>query len=119
MRRFLIVPAALALLLAGCPGPHSGAGAGQTVSGAEAHRLVVSGALLLDVRSAEEFASGHAAGAQNIPVDELESRMSELPRGHTVVTYCRSGARSRRAARTLRAAGFEVRDLGTLDAWDR
>lgn len=93
-------------------------GAGD-VSGAEARRQVEAGALLLDVRTPEEFAAGHLPGALNIPVQKLGDRMAELPaRDRPIVVYCRSGQRSRRAVRALREAGYvEVHDLGPMAAW--
>lgn len=45
--------------------------------------------LLLDVRPAVEYASGHLPGAVSIPIDELEARLAELPRDRRIVTYCR------------------------------
>lgn len=89
------------------------------VSGPEARRWVEAGALLVDVRTPEEFAAGHIAGAVNIPVQQLDRRMAELPaRDRPVVVYCRSGQRSRRAAHALREAGYaEVHDLGPMTAW--
>jgi len=82
--------------------------------------FVESGAahLLLDVRTPEEFASGHIAGAVNIPLDTLESRMSEVPKDQPVVVYCRSGNRSAQAADLLEEAGYSnIRDLGGITAW--
>ncbi len=64
---------------------------------ADAKAKVASGATLLDVRTRDEFASGHVKGALNIPVQELGQRLSEVPRG-AVVVYCRSGGRSASAA---------------------
>lgn len=87
------------------------------IDGAEAHRLVAEGAFLLDVRTPGEYAAGHAEGAVNIPVSELESRLGELPRDKTIISYCASGGRSRSAVALLRAEHFEVRDLRTLRAW--
>lgn len=88
-------------------------------SSAEAHRLVEAGALLLDVRTPEEFAGGHIQGAVNIPVQELERRMAEVgDRERAVVVYCRSGARSATAAAMLRDAGHRrVHDLGPMSRW--
>jgi rhodanese-related sulfurtransferase len=45
--------------------------------------------IVLDVRPADEYRAGHIAGARSIPLDELEARMRELPRGTEVVAYCR------------------------------
>ena len=61
---------------------------------------------LVDVRSAEEFAAGHLPGAINIPVDQLETRVSELKSGDEIVVYCLSGVRSARAIELLRGREF-------------
>jgi len=75
---------------------------------------------LLDVRTPEEFAGGHLDGAANINVQELQSRLSEIPRDQPVVLYCRSGNRSAQAAQMLQAAGFTgVYDLGGIIAWEQ
>ncbi len=74
--------------------------------------------LLVDVRTPEEFASGHIAGAVNIPVDELAQRLSEVPQDKPVVLYCRSGNRSGQAAQMLDQAGYtQIYDLGGIVAW--
>ena len=67
-------------------------GAGKSgVTSEDAHQLVKQGALLLDVRTAGEFSSGHLEGAVNIPVQELEARVSSLPvkKDAPIVVYCR------------------------------
>lgn len=97
-------------------------GCGTTTAGAEsggqrARAMVAAGATLVDVRTPGEYASGHVEGATNIPVDELEGRMSEIASDRPVVVYCRSGARSSRAAAALEARGYEVFDLGPMTAW--
>ena len=83
------------------------------------HReLVARGALLLDVRTPAEFQEAHLPTARNIPVQELPGRLHEV--GSTdrdVVVYCRSGGRSAAASAILRAAGYQVRDLGPISAW--
>ncbi len=63
--------------------------------------------LLLDVREPGEYASGHLAGAVNIPQAELSSRIDELPKDQPVVTVCLSGGRSYRSAQFLAQAGFD------------
>ncbi len=85
--------------------------------GNQARRLVAEGALLLDVRSPQEFAGGHLPGAVNVPVQELLFRMDEIGQGRKVVVYCRSGARSAVAAKLLQSEGHEVLDIGTMAAW--
>lgn len=45
--------------------------------------------IILDVRPQLEYKQGHIPGARSIPIEELESRLSELPRGWEIVAYCR------------------------------
>lgn len=73
---------------------------------------------LIDVRTPEEFASGHIEGAVNIPVEALAGRLSEVPSGQPIVLYCRSGNRSATAARMLADAGYTaIYDLGGVQRW--
>ncbi len=72
------------------------------------------GAVFVDVRSAAEFASGNAPGSINIPLNELPSRLVELPKGRDVVVFCASGSRSGMAKMMLKAKGFHnVHNAGT------
>lgn len=95
------------------------AGCATDVTGVEAHRLVERGALLLDVRSREEYAEGHIEGSTNLPVEELGRRTAEVgPKQRTVVVYCHSGARAGAAVVILHRAGFQsVRNMGTQQRW--
>jgi phage shock protein E len=77
---------------------------------------------VIDVRSPEEFAAGHIKGALNIPLDELEQRLGQLPKDQPVVTYCMmehpGDSRGERAAKQLGALGFEASVLeGGFPAW--
>jgi rhodanese-related sulfurtransferase len=75
-------------------------------------------AWLLDVREDDEWAAGHAPGATHIPLGELSSRGTEVPRGGTVYVICRSGARSARAAFALGASGWDaVNVAGGMQDW--
>jgi NADPH-dependent 2,4-dienoyl-CoA reductase/sulfur reductase-like enzyme/rhodanese-related sulfurtransferase len=68
--------------------------------------------VLLDVRTPREFASGHLAGALNIPHTQLRDRIDEVPPGRPVLVYCASGFRSYLALRVLQQRGWEdVRSL--------
>jgi len=81
-------------------------------------RLAAAGAKIVDVRTPQEFASGHLPGAVNIPHDEIRGRAAELgPPEAPVVLYCRSGRRTGIAAKTLRDLGYDkVYDAGTYGA---
>jgi phage shock protein E len=89
------------------------------VDGATAKLLAASGAKVVDVRTAGEFASGHVPGAVNIPFDELPRRAAEIgPTSTPVVLYCRTGRRSGIAADALQKAGFsKLYDLKSVTAW--
>jgi NADPH-dependent 2,4-dienoyl-CoA reductase/sulfur reductase-like enzyme/rhodanese-related sulfurtransferase len=67
--------------------------------------------LLLDVRTAKEVSAGAIPGAMHIPVDELRSRLHELPRNRRIVVYCRVGQRGYVALRILRHYGFQAVNL--------
>jgi rhodanese-related sulfurtransferase len=69
--------------------------------------------VLVDVRPEEEYAAGHIEGARSIPLDELQRRLSELPRRREVVAYCRGPfcAYAHEAVRQLRAADRKARRL--------
>lgn len=90
-----------------------------------AHRLVSSGAVLLDVRTPPEYAERHIERATNIPVDDLTSRSAELDKltggdkTKPIVVYCHSGKRAARAKAMLLDAGYQqVTNLGGIDDWD-
>lgn len=73
--------------------------------------------VLIDVRSPEEFAHGHVAGAVNLPHDTIAERIAEVaPDPDTPIRlYCRSGRRAALAEQALRARGYrEVHNLGGL-----
>ncbi len=67
---------------------------------------------LADVRTPQEFAAGHIPGAVNVPVDELRSRLGEIPKDREIAAYCQVGQRGYLATRILRQAGFRAMNLG-------
>ncbi len=85
----------------------------------KARQLVAEGAVLLDVRTPEEFRQGHPEPARNIPVQELPQRLAEVgPPGTKVVVYCASGGRSAMAAGLLVRSGYpDVFDLKSVSNW--
>jgi len=79
-------------------------GLGPKVDYAE---LVKQGAIILDVRSKGEYASGHIKGSMNISVDQLSSNLNKLKdKSKPVITCCASGMRSASAKSILKANGF-------------
>jgi NADPH-dependent 2,4-dienoyl-CoA reductase/sulfur reductase-like enzyme/rhodanese-related sulfurtransferase len=66
---------------------------------------------VLDVRSPTEFAAGHMPKAINIPVDELRTRLKELPRDKAIAAYCHVGQRGYLATRVLLQHGFNAANL--------
>ena len=68
----------------------------------------------MDDRSAGECASGHAPGTLNIPLQELSSRLGEIPKSSPVVVGCASGSRSGMAKLLLKKNGYpDVYNIGT------
>ena len=82
----------------------------------QAKKLLEEGAVLVDVRSPEEYAEGHLVGAINIPKDDLPQRLDEVGGPEKVVLlYCRSGMRSSSATSTLQDLGYsKAQNLGAI-----
>ena len=79
--------------------------------------LKKSGAVFIDVRSAGEFASGHAPGTINIPLHELGGRLGEIPKSSPVVLCCASGTRSGMAKLLLKKNAY--RNVYNIGAWSK
>lgn len=74
---------------------------------------------LLDVRTPAEYAAKAIEGAHLIPLQELGSRMDELPKDKEIVVYCRVGNRSAYAAAYLGRIGYNVKNLeGGIMQWN-
>lgn len=77
--------------------------------------------VILDVRSKEEYDEGHIIGAMVIPHDEIEDLAEEmiLDKDKTILVYCRSGNRSKVAAKALAEVGYtDVREFGGIITWE-
>jgi len=72
----------------------------------ELKELLANGALLLDVRTRGEFASGHANGSKNIPLDELSGSLKQLNKEQHIIVVCASGMRSSQAVSFMKQKGF-------------
>lgn len=76
-------------------------------------------AVLIDVREPSEYKSGHARGAKNIPLSQIQKRVNEFPRDREVLLICQSGHRSMQAANFLQQQGLEkvVNVTGGTSVW--
>lgn len=97
-------------------------GVGGGVTPAQAVQLMNRDkAVVIDVRDATEFAAGHVVGARNVPLATLGESPKALPanKKQPLVLVCAAGVRARRAASTLRAAGYENLHVlaGGVNAW--
>lgn len=70
-------------------------------------QLIKDGAVIIDVRSKSEFASGHVKGSINIPLEQIAASAEKLKSHKYVITCCRSGNRSGMAKRTLESKGLK------------
>lgn len=101
MKKMIITPILFLFLLCG---------PGQSQNGAKAElkKWIQEGALVVDVRTPGEFSAGHYKNAKNIPLQELEQRLSEFgDKEQKIVLYCRSGARASAAKRILEQNGYK------------
>ena len=76
-------------------------------------------AVLIDVRTSEEYKSIHINGSVNIPLHELIDRVGEIDRNSAVIFYCRSGIRSGKAAEFLRSQNYTAvyNLVDGIDGW--
>lgn len=81
----------------------------KTITMADLYEQIQSlspGEVVLDVRSPDEYKTGHIKGSLNIPHDQIASRLAQLKEFKVIYIHCRSGARASAAAQTLIGAGF-------------
>ena len=78
-------------------------------------------AVMIDVRDAAEYAAGHATGARNVPLDQLEQKLPGTVKNKTVpvLLMCATGARAQRALATAKKLGYEQAQVvgGGLKSW--
>jgi phage shock protein E len=114
-----------AAIFSACAGTSGGTSGGtptlvpaREVAAAEAVQML-DAYTVIDVRTPEEYAAGHLAGAQNIDVEaaDFEARIDDLDKAAPYLVYCRSGNRSKTAADLMVADGFtDVVDAGGMQA---
>jgi len=90
-----------------------------SVSPAEASEAAAAGALIVDVREADEFAAERIAGVALVPISQFAARHAELPKDRPLLMLCHAGSRSQSATMYLRQAGWtDVRNVsGGMVAW--
>ena len=88
----------------------------QTTTSTSTQQLAT-GTVVYDVRTAEEFAAGHAEGAINLPIESIvDGTYPAVEKDTPIAVYCRSGNRSGQATATLTQAGFtNIIDIGAYE----
>lgn len=122
MKKLLIL--ALSLFLAGCMVTKTSktSGSYKTISSKEAQQMIEDNkdALILDVRTAAEYESGHIPNAVNLSNEDIQAgKVDSLKdKSQLIMVYCRSGNRSRQAAQKLAELGYtNVVDFGGIQSW--
>lgn len=114
----VVIVALIIYLLATSAGGATSTTFAREISVDQAYELYQAGTFVLDVRTQEEWDEYHAPNTTLIPLDELESRLSELPADQDIVVVCRSGNRSQQARDILLNAGFSATSMaGGLKEW--
>jgi len=106
----VLVVAAAAMLVGACSGDES--------NSSEDAVVVQSDAIIIDVRTPEEFAAGHLEGAVLIDIKDasFDSKIAALDPDAAYIVYCRSGNCSAQAVERMRGAGIDdITDLGSLE----
>ncbi len=108
MLKFKLVLAATALLLSSTAFAHGDQKHSHQSREQVAWQQIDHGALIIDARTAKEYAQGHVEGAINIPFDVAVAQFAalEVRKDRKVVLYCRSGNRSGKALASLKKAGY-------------
>ena len=122
MKRIFVISVIIIFCLCGC-GTDSKLNSDGTIDYVYVKELMINeNAILVDVRSEEEYNEGHIDGALLLPVDSInEDSASEVieSKDSTVIVYCRSGNRSSQALQILNDLGYEnVYDLGAMSNWE-
>ena len=122
MKKLLIL--ALSLFLAGCMVTKTSetSSSYKTISSTEAQQMIEDNkdALILDVRTAAEYESGHIQNAVNLSNEDIQAgKVDSLKdKSQLIMVYCRSGNRSRQAAQKLAELGYtNVVDFGGIQSW--
>ena len=121
--QYAFVLSCAAAAFCGCACGNTESASNNGASAEQPVQIDLNTAVLLDVRSPEEYASGYLQGALNIPHDRIEAEIAAVApdKSAQVILYCRSGRRANTALETLRAMGYtNVSNYGGLeDAQER
>ncbi len=98
-----------------------GAGAGSLTAQGAVQLINRERAVVIDLRSPEEFAAGHVTGARNVPLETLEAKLAATVKNKTlpVLLVCATGARAQRAVAVAKKLGYEQAQAvsGGLKSW--
>ena len=106
----IIIICLLAILITGC-------GSKKTTKEETKKEEEKQDTIIVDVRTKEEYETGHIKGAINIPHYEINEKI-DLDKSKTIMVYCKSGTRSAIAYEALKKLGYNVVDLGAYDSID-
>ena len=110
--------AIIVYLIASAGGGSATSGLANEVSVDKAYEMYQSGVFTVDVRTQEEWDEYHAPNTNLIPLDELEARLSEVPKDQEILVICRSGNRSQQGRDILLNAGYNATSMaGGLKEW--
>jgi rhodanese-related sulfurtransferase len=99
-------------------GGNGGNSLAREVSVDEAYQMVQNGAFVVDVRTQPEWDEYHAPNTKLIPLDQLQARLSEVPKDKEILVVCRSGNRSQEGRDILLTAGYNATSMtGGLKEW--
>lgn len=121
MKKLLIITLCI-FLLSGCGEAENTDSSDGSVNYMDAKEKIINdGAILLDVRTKEEYNEKHIDGASLLPLDKIDiDSISQIvsEKDTPIIVYCRSGNRSQQAREKLIALGYsKVYDLGAMSNW--
>ncbi|MBO5376718.1 MAG: rhodanese-like domain-containing protein [Bacilli bacterium] len=119
MKKIILIGVLLIMILCGCSNNKNEES--TKIDYTRAKTMLANGALLLDVRTTQEYEEKHIENAVLLSVDEISKENAELiipTKDTTVIVYCRSGNRSNQALNVLKNLGYtNVYDLGSINNW--
>lgn len=116
MKKVICIMLIFTFVLCGCGNNK----ANDLISGKEAKIQVINNsAILVDVRSSEEYDEKHISGSLSVPYDSIEKIEEEVPsKDKILIVYCSSGNRSKKAKEELKSMGYKtVYDMGSMVNW--